>query len=67
MNNNLKPCPFCGCKYTKDEDDFYYSGDHSEWCPLNYRYPGTITNITVPNIDVYIDAWNRRASDENKG
>lgn len=64
MTNDLKPCPFCGCEYTKDEDDFYYAGDHAEWCPLNKDYPGSLTNIIVPNIDVYVEAWNRRASDE---
>ena len=56
----LKPCPFCGCEYTKDEDDAVYSGDHADWCPLG-NTGGHSGNIVVPASPGYIEAWNRRA------
>ena len=57
----LKPCPFCGCEYEKDDDDFWWAGDHEEWCPLSNKFPGQMGNLTVPDDKGCIDAWNRRA------
>lgn len=31
MSNKLKPCQFCGCEYTKDDDDYWWAGEHE--CP----------------------------------
>ena len=56
----LKPCPFCGCTYYKDHDDYYFAGDHEEWCPLNRDYQ----HFLVPNEPKDIDAWNRRVGDD---
>lgn len=57
----LKPCPFCGCAYEKDPDDFYWAGDHEEGCPLSNTFPTSTTNITVSNDLVAIELWNKRA------
>ena len=63
MASDLKPCPFCGCKYEKDDDDFWYSGDHEDWCPLNAEFYGRGSNLIVPDVEESIAAWNRRAGD----
>ena len=61
----LKPCPFCGCEYVKDDDDFYWAGDHEDWCPLQKDFPGHIGNLIVPDEQEYIEAWNRREANAN--
>lgn len=58
--DKVRPCPFCGCKYTKDDDDFWYSGDHETWCWM-FQKPGLID--MVPDVEEEIRAWNRRATD----
>lgn len=63
MASDLKPCPFCGCEYEKDDDDFWWAGDHSDWCPLNVEFQGAAGNLIVPDEKDCIDAWNRRAGD----
>lgn len=56
----LKPCPFCGASYDKDEDDFVYAADHENWCPLRgIAYGGY--GLTVGDTEEEIDAWNTRA------
>lgn len=55
----LKPCPFCGCKYEKDDDDFVYAGGHQNWCPLSTT-GGFNGNYTVVDHPRYIEAWNKR-------
>ena len=62
---DLKPCPFCGCAYEKDPDDFWWAGDHKEWCPLGAKGNWSFSNYIVPNIPGAIDAWNRRVKDDN--
>ena len=52
--NVIKPCPFCGCEYSKDDDDFFYSGEHEKWCPL----ANLGLNVIVDEDD--IENWNRR-------
>lgn len=59
----LKPCPFCGCEYTKDDDDTVYAGEHEDWCPLGI-VGGFSGCIVVPDCDEYIDAWNRRVHEQ---
>ena len=56
----LKPCPFCGCEYTKDEDDYVYAGDHEDWCPLGAK-GGLSGNMVVPDDPRFIEAWEKRA------
>ena len=63
MATELKPCPFCGCTYEKNEEDFWWAGDHEEWCPLHRDFPGNYVNLLVPDIPECIAAWNRRADD----
>ena len=60
MNNKLKPCPFCGASYDKDEDDFVYAADHENWCPLRGMAYGGY-GLTVGDTEEEIDAWNTRA------
>ena len=60
MNNKLKPCPFCGASYDKDEDDFVYAADHENWCPLRGMAYGGY-GLTVGNTEEEIDAWNTRS------
>lgn len=60
MNNELKPCPFCGASYDKDEDDFVYAADHDNWCPLRGMAYGGY-GLTVGDTEEEIDAWNTRA------
>ena len=59
MNNKLKPCPFCGASYDKDEDDFVYAADHENWCPLRGMAYGGY-GLTVGDTEEEIDAWNTR-------
>lgn len=61
MPNELKPCPFCGCEYTKDKGDFLYSGDHEDWCPLNVKNNGC--NVLVHDDPKSKDNWNTRYAD----
>ena len=60
MPIELKPCPFCGCSYEKDPEDYIYAGDHADWCPLGSN-AGFGEALVVPDISRYIEAWNRRA------
>jgi len=55
-----KPCPFCGCEYTKDEDDFWYAGNHEDWCPLNAKNNCGGGNVLVEDDPEKIAEWNRR-------
>lgn len=59
-----KPCPFCGCEYEKDDDDYWWCGSHEKWCPLSAE-GGYSGNILVPDDPGAIESWNRRAADEN--
>lgn len=59
------PCPFCGCEYTKDEDDFVYAGQHEDWCPLNVKNNG-LENLVVEDDPKAIEMWNRRKPDGHK-
>lgn len=59
------PCPFCGCEYTKDEDDFVYAGEHEDWCPLNVKNNG-LENLVVDDDPKAIEMWNRRKPDGHK-
>ena len=57
----IKPCPFCGCEYSKDDfysEDFWYTGDHEAWCPL--ANIGTF-GLMISEDD--IENWNRRFAD----
>lgn len=56
------PCPFCGCYYEKDEDDFVYAGQHKDWCPLNVKNNG-LENLVVEDDPKAIERWNRRKPD----
>lgn len=62
MPIELKPCPFCGCSYGKDPEDYIYAGDHANWCPLGSK-GGVAGALVVPDISRYIEAWNRRVDD----
>lgn len=62
MPIELKPCPFCGCSYGKDPEDYVYAGKHAEWCVLGSE-SGLGGALVVPDIPRYIEAWNRRADD----
>ena len=53
--SKLKPCPFCGCEYSKDDDDYYYSGEHERSCPLWKE------GLIVPDLKNAIESWNTRA------
>lgn len=64
MNSKLKPCPFCGASYDKDEDDFVYAADHKNWCPLRGMAYGGY-GLTVGDTEEEIDAWNTRAIDRD--
>lgn len=59
------PCPFCGCEYTKDEEDFVYAGQHEDWCPLNVKNNG-LENLVVDDDPKAIEMWNRRKPDGYK-
>lgn len=56
MMNELKPCPFCGCKLEKQE-----------YFPLRYRYRHTENGCFLQKMCIYtkgeIKAWNRRVDD----
>lgn len=56
------PCPFCGCEYTKDKDDFVYAGQHKDWCPLSVKNNG-LENLVVDDDPKAIEMWNRRKPD----
>lgn len=58
----LKPCPFCGCEYGKDDDDLWWAGNHADWCPLSAE-GGFHGNLIIPDDEEYIEAWNRRAGE----
>ena len=58
-----KPCPFCGCEYTKDDEDWWHGGNHADWCPLGNE-GGWNGNVLVLDEPEYIEAWNRRVSDD---
>jgi len=60
----LKPCPFCGCAYEKDPEDFLWAGDHEDWCPLGNQSKISVYNLCVPDIPEMIAAWNRRVDNE---
>lgn len=62
MSDELKPCPFCKCSYDKDDDDYFYSGNHKNWCPLRGTAYGGY-GLTVPCWPDAIAAWNRRVDD----
>ena len=59
MMNELKPCPFCGCKLEKQE-----------YIPLCYRYKHQENGCLLERMCIYskneIKAWNRRVDDESK-
>lgn len=59
--SELKPCPFCGCEYDKDEEDYYYSGEHEKWCPLGNQGNIYKSNFLVGNNECDIEAWNTRS------
>ena len=59
VESALKPCPFCGCEYTKDEEDSWYAGNHADWCPLNAEFRGGNGNLLVLDDPQDIAAWNR--------
>ena len=59
MENELKPCPFCGAKYYKDDEDFWYAADHEPWCLLGGGTHGLSLIFTHEDVD----AWNRRVND----
>jgi hypothetical protein len=63
MSEKLKPCPFCGCEYTKDDDDYWWAGEHEHGCPLSASFRGGGCNVTVFDEKEDIDAWNRRVVD----
>lgn len=48
--NVIKPCPFCGCEYSKDDDDFLYSGEHEIGA----------SSLMFPGYD--IENWNKRST-----
>lgn len=53
MSEELKPCPFCGCRATSitDAENVRITGSHSDACPFR-------------DVDVIVDsrdAWNTRA------
>ena len=56
------PCPFCGCEYEKDDDDFVYAGQHEDWCPLHVKNNGQ-GNLVVVDDPKDIEMWNRRKPD----
>lgn len=60
MSAKLKPCPFCGCSYEKDDDDFVWAGDHDKWCPLSAKWPSNVGNVLVIDDDDLIRRWNTR-------
>lgn len=60
MSDELKPCPFCKCSYEKDIDDYFYSGNHKDWCPLRGTSYGGY-GLTIPDYADTIAAWNTRA------
>ena len=57
----LRECPFCGCSYEKDPDDYVYAGNHEKWCPLSNTGGFSGSNMVVIDDPEYIEAWNRRA------
>lgn len=54
-----KPCPFCGCKYEKDDEDFWWIGAHEDWCPLSSNH-GYYGGLLVADEPEEIERWNRR-------
>ena len=63
MAAKLKPCPFCGCAYEKDDDDLTWAGNHAEWCPLSAKWPSNMGNVLVIDDEELIERWNRRMPD----
>lgn len=61
--SELKPCPFCGCEYDKDEEDYYYSGEHEKWCPLGNQGNIYKSNFLVGHSESEMEAWNTRANE----
>lgn len=61
--SELKPCPFCGCEYDKDEEDYYYSGEHEKWCPLGNQGNIYKSNFLVGHSESEVEAWNTRANE----
>lgn len=58
---DLKPCPFCGGKAKQDE--FYDECYLTAWSVFCDYCGAEIKSIA--GIENAIEAWNRRASDEN--
>lgn len=64
MNNDLKPCPFCGgfayvhtIHYTKAHKEYTISAWHDDGCYMENAFP------TFETKQEAIDSWNRRAGD----
>lgn len=68
MQNELKPCPFCGCKATvlKIPEGLNWSGFYVVGCDEGDMCMGNINNFTMIFVtpEMAAETWNRRIDDD---
>ena len=68
MNNDLKPCPFCGAGETQVRETLFWTGMRNgivsvtvmHWCERNEGQPQSHIEIKGRDHASAVDAWNKR-------